>query len=96
MPNIFICGYGTAEADYVKHIIDGAMKLIGLQDEAITSIVEMRPESCDYKKTSKPYLWIRSTKKKEIMAIIIALKAEGIKEDIEWDHIGGFIPAEKM
>ncbi|NQV00933.1 MAG: hypothetical protein HQ537_02345 [Parcubacteria group bacterium] len=95
MPNIFICGY-KEKADAMKNNIDWVINGIDLQDEAITSIAEIRPESCDGKKTPMPYLWIRSTDVAEIHRIINAFKKGKIIEYIEWDVVGGSIPAEKM
>lgn len=95
MPNIFICGY-ERRAPKIKCAIDLLMARINLQNKAITSIAEIIPESCDGKKTRMPYLWIRSTNMTEILEIIDILKKGGMKKDVEWDVIGGFIPAEEM
>lgn len=95
MPNIFICGFGD-EAEGLKRFVDDIMLDLGLQDDAITSIIETRPESCDGNRKSTPYIWVRSTKAGEIFLIIDALKEKGLRRDVEWDIIGGFIPAKKM
>src|SRR5665647_937059 len=95
MPNIFICGYGK-KARELKDFIDELMQEMDLQDDAITSIVETRPESCDGKNKRKPHLWVRSTDKEEIFRIIELFKEKGLRQDLEWDVIGGFILAEDM
>lgn len=95
MPNIFICGY-EMRAGAMKNKIDGIMQKMGLQDEAITSIVDMKAESCDGKKTIQPYLRVCSTDKAQILEIIHAFKEKGIGEDVEWLVVDGFIPADKM
>jgi len=96
MPNIFICGYSKEKAENLKTVIDDTMEELGLQDDAITSVVETKPESCDRKRNPMPHLWARSTDKKEVFKIIKAFKRKNLKEDLEWDIIGGFIPADEM
>ncbi len=95
MPNIFICGFGE-RAEEIKEIIDKAMQNIKLQDEAITSIVEMKAESCDGKRTSSPYLRVCSDNKPEIKQIIKALHKFKIGEDVESLLIDDFFPAKVM
>lgn len=96
MPNIFICGYKKEKAEELKKFIDETMKGLGLQDNAITSTVETRPESCDGNRNPMPHIWVRSTSKNEVFTIIDAFKKRGLKQDLEWDVIGGFIPAEEL
>ncbi|MFC1623624.1 hypothetical protein ACFL05_00695 [Patescibacteria group bacterium] len=96
MPNIFICGFEKEKAEELKKFIDETMKGLCLQDDAITSIVETRPESCDGSRKPMPHLWVRSTKENEVIVIIDAFKKRGLKLDLEWDVIGGFIPAEEL
>jgi len=95
MPNIFICGFGE-RAEEIKEIVDTIMQRLGLQDEAITSIVEMKTETCDGKRTPAPYLRVCSDNKIEIEIIIRALKRFQIGEDVEHLLLDGFIPAEEM
>ena len=96
MPNIFICGYEKKKAEDLKRFIDDIMQKLGLQDDAITSILETRPQSCDGRKKPMPYLWVRSTEKDEIFRIIDAFKKKGLRQDLEWDVIGDFISADEM
>ncbi len=96
MPNIFICGYGE-RADAMKDTIDRLMREMNLQDDAITSTVDMKAESCDGKKTPRPYLRICSTDGVQIFKIISALKRRKVREEIEWLVMSGFISsADKM
>jgi len=95
MPNVIICGYGE-KAEEMKELIDRIMQTLNLQGDAITSIVETKPESCDGERKPMPYLWVRSTSKEEVLRIINAFKAFDLKEDVEYDVIGGFIPASEM
>jgi len=95
MPNIFICGYGERAND-IKDTIDEVMQGIGLQDDAITSIVDMKAESCDGKRTPMPYLRICSTDVVEIFRIFKALEQNGVKEDIEFLVMSGFTPSFDM
>lgn len=95
MPNILICGFGK-RANGIKRFIDALMQELDLQDEAITSIITMRAESCDGKKESRPYLCVRGTNNRQIFPIIDKFKEVGLRLDLEWEVIGGFIPAEDM
>jgi hypothetical protein len=95
MSNIFICGYGE-KADALKGIIDKLMHRVGLQDDAITSIVDMKAESCDGRRMPMPYLRICSTDEADIPKIINIFKEGKVKEDVEWLVMDGFIQASKM
>lgn len=96
MPNIMICGFTMVQADALKVRIDQAVINIGLGGDAITSIVEMRAESCDRNKRPMPYLRVCSTDEGEVILIVEALKKIKIGVDVEWVILGGFIPADKM
>jgi len=96
MPNIIICGYEEETAEAMKKLIDDIMQGLGLQDDAITTIIAAKTESCDGKRKSMPYLVVRSTSEDEVRRIIDAFKEKGVMQDLEWDVIGGFISAEDM
>lgn len=94
MPNIMLCGFQAPErlrSDVVA-VLDG----LGLGSEAVTSIVPMRVESCDGKRTPSPYLRVCSTDADEVRRIVDALKKAGIGVDVEWLVLNGFIPASEM
>jgi len=92
-----MCGFGRGkEAVKLKEKIDSLVISIGLQEDTVTSLVDMNVESCDGKYTDSPYLYVRATSQCEIEKIVSALKKNGIQYDLEWDVIGGFIPREKM
>ncbi len=95
MPNILICGYGK-KAVSMKDKIDKALREINFDGESITFILDGVAESCSGDFKDMPYLWIRSTEKADIHSIVSIFAKHGICEDIEWDIIGGFIPAEKI
>lgn len=96
MPNIMICGYKKDRADKLKQRIDIVMQKMDLAEDAITSIVTMRAESCDGKRTPMPYLQLCGTDRKELLRIIRAFKKNGIRADIEWSQIDGFVAAKDM
>jgi hypothetical protein len=95
MLNILICAFGK-KANETRALIDKLMQELGLQDESSTSIVAMRAQSCDGKKIPRPYLWLRGTDEEQISRVIKKFKAAGLRTDLEWDIIDGFIPAERM
>jgi len=72
------------------------MQKIGLGADAITSIMGMKAESCDGKKTKMPYILVRSSDYSEIPRILKGLREANIGVDTEWELIGGFIDAERM
>jgi len=96
MPNIFICGYEREKAEDLKKIIDEVMKEMKLQHDAITSVVDMKTESCDGIRKSMPYLRICSTDKAQISEIIKSFRERKLEEDVEWIIMDGFIPAYEM
>lgn len=96
MPNIQICGFPSETADDLKGKIDATAQELNLGGDAITSIIEMKAEYCDGKRTLGPYLRICSTDATEITNIIKALKEAKIGIDIEWLVLNGFIPASEM
>ncbi len=96
MPNIMICGYEPHKAGELKGRIQSVMKALGLEEDAVTSIVQMEVESCDGLNTPVPYLRVCSTDEDQIQKIIRALKLAGLKEDLEYLVLTGFIPAKEM
>ena len=93
MPNIMICGFEPARAEGLKAQIDAFFQSVRIAHDAVTSIVPMQVESCDGHRTPSPYLCVRATNPFEIHRIVEILKV--LNEDIEWEQIGGFIPANK-
>lgn len=96
MSNIFICGYENKAAKLLKEFIDDLMREIGLENDAITSVMKSDTRSCDGEKEPRPYLWVRGTSQEEIFRVIEKFKETGLRQDVEWDVIGGFIPADEM
>ena len=96
MPNIMICGYDDKKAEGLKVCIDHFMQETGLAKDAVTSIVPMKVESCDEGRKSMPFIRINSTDMGEIQEIINSFVNSGILEDIEYQHLSGFISAEEM
>lgn len=96
MPNIMICGFTPKRAEGLRTSIEIIMRNMSLGDEALTSIVDMEAKSCDGTRTPMPYLRICSTDEDEIQKIINTFKEEGIKVDVEWLVLNGFILANEM
>lgn len=96
MLNIMICGFPEVQVSKLKAKIDTAMASINLGGDAITSIVNMRTESCDGKKTPMPYLRVCSTKAGEMSNICEALKIAGVGVDVEFLKLDDFVPAAEM
>ncbi len=95
MPNITICGYESVRAEELKTSIDAVMIEMKLGDDAVTSIVAMKVESCDGKRSLKPYLLVRTTNEDEMHEIMLAFMDAGIREDMELDLIDRFVEGEK-
>ena len=96
MPNIMICGFPPKKAEGLREGIELTLRNIQLDNEGLTSIVDMETKSCDGTRSPMPYLRICSTDEDEIERIINALRNAGIKVDIEWLILDGFISADKM
>ena len=56
----------------------------------------MNAVSCDGKMSPMPYIRICSTDEDEIQQIINAFRDAGIRVDIEWLIMDGFISADEM
>ena len=91
MPNIEI--YGDAN---LKSHIDKIMQEIGLGDEAITTIINSRPESCDGNNKSMSFVRVCSSRGDHLHDILIAFREKKLGVDTETLLLSGFIPAEKM
>ena len=96
MPNIWIIGYRGVAESRLKSKIDEIMQSLGLGKDAVTTALSVDVDSCDGNYTQMPYVRVTSTSKEEVDLIIRAFKEFNLKEDLEWDVIGGFIPSNKM
>ena len=96
MPNIEIRGFEKYKAENLKRAIDRAMQGIGLQHDAVTSVMPMEVTTCDGRSIKTPYLRVCSTETAEIRMILDALRSAGVREDVEYLVLDGFIPASKM
>ncbi|MFA5838859.1 MAG: hypothetical protein WC849_02885 [Candidatus Paceibacterota bacterium] len=94
MPNIEIHGLDNHNANLVKERIDNVMIKLGLKDEAITTTYDVKTESCDGKKTLKPYLRICCTTENGRF-IAERISEENVNMDIEILRLESFIPAKK-
>ncbi|MEK7181232.1 MAG: hypothetical protein AAB738_02780 [Patescibacteria group bacterium] len=96
MPNVKICGFSTPEAASLKGVVNLVMERLGLTNDAITSIIPMEAVSCDKAQTPKPYICVCSTNRDEIFSIIKALGRAGLKVDVEWLVLDGFVEVGKL
>lgn len=96
MPDVWVCGFTDDVAESLKLKIDAVLQGLELGEDGITSIVSMRAESCDGKRTPKPYIRVCSTARGGALKIIIALKEADIAVDTEWLQLANFFPADKM
>lgn len=93
VPNIEIRGFTSKDTERLKVRIDRLMQEIGLAGDTITSVIDMRAESCSRTRLSTPYIRICATKQDEIDQILEAFCNARIRVDIEWLVLGGFISA---
>ena len=99
MPNIEIHGL-MGNTKELKIKIDKKMQEIGLGDDAITTIFNSKPESCDGLGDGigkqLPFLRIYASDKNELDKIINALKEMQLWLDVETLILNSFILKEKM
>jgi len=103
MPNIEIHGFWFSRnekdlesAARARERIEIEMEKIGLQDDAVVTIVDSICTFCDGKKTRMPFIRICSTEKEEIDRIVSAIKKAKVSLDVETLVLTGFIPADEM
>lgn len=83
MPNIGIHGWQDEEAQKLRGKIDECLQDIGLGEDAVTEIFLTDVQSCNGKKTRRPYIRLFSTEIKHIPAILTQFQNEDIHEDVE-------------
>ena len=83
MPNIHMVGFEASEYRRLKDIIDQAMQILGLGNDAVTTYVQALVSFCDGKNTPAPYISISSTKPEELLDIKEILQALDIGVDCE-------------
>ena len=93
MPNIHLCGFPSGEANVLKNEIDALMQDLGLGDDAVTTIWEVTVQSCDGKRTPRPYVAISSSSLTQMGAILGIFKKAQLGVDVECVTIDEFIPA---
>ncbi len=101
MPNIWICGFSEKENARIRELVNTAIEELGLSEDAITSIIEMKAEPCRpitpaSPTRTQPYIRICSSGKEEIQNITRVLKKMRIGVDVEWLLLDGFLPASAM
>ena len=106
MPNIEIHGYGESpccsgcynpvsvysDAFKIKREIDSVISKLGLEKEAITTIIPSIAQTCDGKNDPAPFLRIFNTNTETGLLIAGALHAAKIFIDVEISVLSCFIP----
>jgi len=80
----------------LKSRIDRILQELGLGHDAITTIIDCTPESCDGRKKPMPFIRVCCTDADEMEEIIKAFKERKLGVDTEKLLLGGFIPADEM
>lgn len=97
MPNIEIHAKGfQVNAAMVKMAIDAIMKEIGLEKEAITTIIDSTPESCESEPKLMPFIRVCASDVADIDKIVQAFKAKKLGIDVETLLLHSFIPRDEM
>lgn len=100
MPNIEIYEDIFREAGLfetsLKPKIDDIIKDLGFENEAITTVIECYPRSCDGKNESKSYIRICSNDENQIDSIVKAFKKHKLGVDVETLLLSEFFSAEEM
>lgn len=101
MPNIEIYGIEclSNETLKLKMTIDLVMRLLGLENDAITTVISSDTCSCNRKPKALPFIRICSTNPEEIRKIVEGLKKQKVGQhgvDIETLVLSGFFLAKDL
>lgn len=101
MANVLIVGFEAREASAIREMVDDILAKIKESYDSSTTIIpaEARfhrkiPSGERGGRKNAAYIWVRNTKLSRAKRIAVALQ-KGLNLDVEYDQIGGFIPAEK-
>jgi hypothetical protein len=92
-------GFNRREYKKTKKLIDTALQLLDLGDDAVTTRINSDVRSCDGNNKRMPYVVVRSTGGiEEVEKIVHELIIMKIRVDCEKEPLikDGFVPAKKM